>query len=138
METLNCFSWGLNVSLAVTCLVGVTLVISQSLFSFIKIFTNSMRIFTNVIISSCFTFWCRGDPSRHSLREKCLYSEFFLVRIFPHSDWIWRDTEYLTVFSPNEGKYGPERFEYRHVTQWFVCSKQQWWYQSKKGISVQS
>ena len=27
-----------------------------------------------------------------SLREKCPDTEFFLVRIFPHSDWIRRDT----------------------------------------------
>ena len=27
-----------------------------------------------------------------------------LVRIFPHLDWIRRDTEYLPVFSSNEGK----------------------------------
>ena len=27
-----------------------------------------------------------------SLREKCQNTEFFLVRIFPHSDWIRRDT----------------------------------------------
>ena len=27
-----------------------------------------------------------------------------LARIFPHSDWIRRDTEYLSVFSPNAGK----------------------------------
>ena len=33
-----------------------------------------------------------------SLREKCPNTEFFLVRIFPHSDWIQRDTEYLSVF----------------------------------------
>ena len=32
----------------------------------------------------------------------------FLVRIFPHLDWIWRDTKYLSVFSPNEGKNGPD------------------------------
>ena len=25
---------------------------------------------------------------------------------FPHSDWIRRDTEHLSVFSPNAGKYG--------------------------------
>ena len=29
----------------------------------------------------------------------------FLVRIFPHLDWIRRDTPYLSVFSPNAGKY---------------------------------
>ena len=33
----------------------------------------------------------------------------FLVRIFPHSDWIQRDTEHLFVFSKNAGKYGPEK-----------------------------
>ena len=43
-----------------------------------------------------------------TLSEKFPYSEFILVRIFPHSDWIRRETEYLSVFSPNVGKYGPE------------------------------
>ena len=43
-----------------------------------------------------------------TLREKCPNTEFFLVRIFPHSQWIPRDTPYLCVFSPNAGKYGPE------------------------------
>ena len=28
----------------------------------------------------------------------------FVVRMFPHSGWIRRDTEYLSVFSPNMGK----------------------------------
>ena len=37
--------------------------------------------------------------------------EVFLVRIFPHSDWIQRDTEYLSVFSPNGGKYGPKKLQ---------------------------
>ena len=31
-----------------------------------------------------------------------------LVRIFSHLDWIRRNTEYLSVFSLNAGKYGPE------------------------------
>ena len=44
-----------------------------------------------------------------TLREKCLSTEFFLVYIFLHSDWIRRDTEYLSVFSPNKEKYGPEK-----------------------------
>ena len=38
--------------------------------------------------------------------------EFFLVRIFPPLDWIWRDTSYLSIFSPNVGKYGPEKTPY--------------------------
>ena len=43
-----------------------------------------------------------------TLREKCPNTELFLVRIFPHSDWIRRGTKYLSVFSPNAGKYGPQ------------------------------
>ena len=30
-----------------------------------------------------------------------------VVHIFPHSGWMWRDTEYLSLFSPNTGKCGP-------------------------------
>ena len=37
------------------------------------------------------------------LREKCPNTEFFVVRIFPHSDWI---------FSPNAGKYRSEKTPY--------------------------
>ena len=44
-----------------------------------------------------------------SLRKKCPNTEFFVVRIFSHSDWIRGDTEYLSVFSPKAGEYGPER-----------------------------
>ena len=51
----------------------------------------------------------------YTLPEKCLNTEFFLVRIFPHLDWIWRDTEYLSVFSPNAEKYGPEKSPYLDI-----------------------
>ena len=47
-----------------------------------------------------------------ALREKCPNTEFLLVRIFPHSDWIRRDTPYLSVFRPNAGKCGPEKTPY--------------------------
>ena len=47
--------------------------------------------------------------SHRVLREKCSNTEFFLVRIFPHSDRIQIDTEYLSVFSPNAGKCGTEK-----------------------------
>ena len=50
--------------------------------------------------------WCL------SLREKCPNTKFFLARIFSHSDWIRRDTEYLSVFSQNVGQYGPEKSLY--------------------------
>ena len=49
---------------------------------------------------------------QNPLRKKCPYTGFFLVCIFPHSDWIRRDTEYLSVLSPNAGKYGPEKTAY--------------------------
>ena len=38
--------------------------------------------------------------------------EVFSGPIFPHSDRIRRDTEHLSVFSPNTGKYGPEKTPY--------------------------
>ena len=44
-----------------------------------------------------------------SLHEKYPNTEFFLIRIFLHSDWMRWDTPYLSVFSPNAGKYGPEK-----------------------------
>ena len=37
----------------------------------------------------------------------------FLVRTFPHSDWITRFTKYISIFSPNSGKYGPEKIPMR-------------------------
>ena len=46
------------------------------------------------------------------LLEKCPNMEFFLVRIFPHLDWTRKDTVYLSVFSPNTGKYRPEKSPY--------------------------
>ena len=43
----------------------------------------------------------------------------FLVRIFPHWNWIWRDTPYPSVFSLNTGKNGPEKLRIRTLfTQW--------------------
>ena len=43
-----------------------------------------------------------------ALPEKSPNAELFLVRIFQDSDWIRRDTSYLSVFIPNAEKYGPE------------------------------
>ena len=51
------------------------------------------------------------NPS-FSLCEMCPSTEFFLVCIFPHSNWIRRDTSYLSVFYPNTGKHGPEETPY--------------------------
>ena len=50
--------------------------------------------------------------SGEKLREKCPNTEFFLVRIFSHSYCIRNDTPYFSVFSPNAGKYRPEKTPY--------------------------
>ena len=52
----------------------------------------------------------------------------FLLRIFPHSDGIRRDMEYLSVFSPNAEKYGPEKLRIR--TLFTQC----WKYQKTKSF----
>ena len=35
----------------------------------------------------------------------------FLLRIFPYLGWIRTDTPYLSIFSPNAGKYGAEKLQ---------------------------
>ena len=43
----------------------------------------------------------------------------FLVRILPGLDWIRRNAPYLSVFSPNGRKFGPEKLRIRTLfTQW--------------------
>ena len=72
----------------------------------------------------CFYYW-----PWISLREKCPNKEFFLVRIFPHSNWIRRDTSYLYVFSPNAGKYGSEKTPYLdtfHAVKCILKSNNSW------------
>ena len=64
------------------------------------------------ICISLYTLYLFKDNTRipvpQTLREKCQNTELFLVRIFRHSDRIRRDTDYLSVFSPDAGKYRPE------------------------------
>ena len=57
------------------------------------------------------------------LHEKCSYG-VFLVRISKRSDWIRRDTTYLSVFSQNAWKFGPEKLWIRtHFTQWMIFDR---------------
>ena len=50
---------------------------------------------------------------------KHLWFGVFLVHIFPHLNWIRRNTSYLSVLNPNVGKYGPEKLRIRTLfTQW--------------------
>ena len=51
-----------------------------------------------------------------------------LVCNFPQSDWIRRDAEYLSVFSPIAGTCRPDNSEYRH----FSCSANIWRRKSKQ------
>ena len=68
------------------------------------------------IALSCLAISCGLiESSTSSLREKCPSTELFLVRIFPHSDWIRRDAKYRSVFSPNARKYGPEITPYLDI-----------------------
>ena len=67
-----------------------------------------------------FNFWCILKNVCSYQTVSCLNTarkvsvfEVFLVRIFPRSDRIQRDTEYLFVFSPNTGKYRPGKLRIR-------------------------
>ena len=78
---------------------------------------NDLIFFTGFdckFINICrgFIVTCDQKMAFVTLREKCPNAEFFLDDIFPHSDWIRRFTEYLSVFTPNAGKYGPEKTPY--------------------------
>ena len=63
------------------------------------------------LTGSKLNIWEWSNHSR-TLRENCPDTEFFLIRIFLHSDWIRRDTPYLSIFIPNAGKYRPEKIPY--------------------------
>ena len=56
-----------------------------------------------VKLTKCDT--CEWD----ALREKCPNTEFFLARIFLYLDWIRKFTKQISLFSPNTGKYRPEK-----------------------------
>ena len=57
-----------------------------------------------------------------SLSEVSVFKAF-LVRIFPHLDWIRRDTLYLSAFSPNAGKYGPQKLRIQTLFTHCICIK---------------
>ena len=52
-------------------------------------------------------------PSLYDIAWKVSVFGVFLVRNFLHSDWIRRGTVYLSVFSLNARKYGPEKLRIR-------------------------
>ena len=54
------------------------------------------------------------ECQRKSRCRKSVHIRSFSGPYFPK--WIWRDTEYLSVFSPNAGKYEPENSEFEHFS----------------------
>ena len=60
-------------------------------------------IFHNIFIIVCHIGYIIIPPWKVSVFG------VFLVRISPHSDRIRRETEYLSAFSRNTGKCGPEK-----------------------------
>ena len=75
------------------------------------------------------------DCKYHTLREKCLYLEFFLVRIFLYLDWVRRDT--LSVYSPNAGKCRPEKLQIQILfKQWHFQRNNCWRRKTKRDILV--
>ena len=42
--------------------------------------------------------FAKNIEKNYSLRENCPNSQFFVVLIFLHLDWIRRDTPYLNTF----------------------------------------
>ena len=67
-------------------------------------------------------FWSVVSSETECIPWKTSAFGVFLVFIFPHSDWIRRDTKYLSIFSPNKGKHGPEKL-------WIWTLFTRWWFQ---------
>ena len=72
-----------------------------------------LTIFVKSSILYLTMFWIHLYQSKTYTAWKVSVFEVFLARIFPHLDWIRRDILYLSVFSLNAGKYGPEELRIR-------------------------
>ena len=68
-------------------------------YEYLKIFRNlvSLRVsfFEGLYILGLFFIASCVKFAKYSLREKCPNTLFLLVCIFPHPNWIRRDTEYM-------------------------------------------
>ena len=56
---------------------------------------------------------------RYALGEKCPNTELFLVRIFPHSEWIQRDRKYLRIHASCRKIRTRNNSVFGHFTQWY-------------------
>ena len=92
-----------------------------------------MEVWKNIFKHPIIDCWLAAIEICQLLLEKCPNMEFFLVRISPHSGWIWRDTQhtpYLSIFSPNARNNGPEKTPYLdtfHAMQSFLFIVQNNW-----------
>ena len=81
-------------------------------------FSNNFLIKFRTFLCQCHILYAnesrkiRNHKKKTSLSEMCPNTEFFLVHVYPHLECIRRDTSYLSVFTPNAGKYGPEKTPY--------------------------
>ena len=66
---------------------------------------------TNLRVVSYFLWVAVLKETKHCVKRVSIrsYSSPHFSRIFPHSDWIRNDTDYLSIFSPNAGKSGKIR-----------------------------
>ena len=85
-----------------------------------NILTYQLSLYHDFIYKRAWLFvWANGNISNCFLSSNTAWkvSVFgvFLVRVSLHLDWIRRDTQYISVFSPNAGKYGPEKLRIRNL-----------------------
>ena len=82
-----------------------------------RIFLHPEHVFSKILLDDWDAFAISFSAIKEVLAHGCLVhvtvwevSKCGVISgsYFPVSDWIRRDTEYLSVFSPNAGKYGPE------------------------------
>ena len=82
-----------------------------------RIFLHAEHVFSKILLDNWDAFAISFSAIKEVLAHGCLVhvtvwevSKCGVISgsYFPVSDWIRRDTEYLSVFSPNAGKYGPE------------------------------
>ena len=71
-------------------------------------FSCLSKLWFNIIVTGLRKTLFKQLNRDDTLCEKCTNTEVFLVRIFPHSDWIRRFTTFIT----NTRKYGLEKTPY--------------------------
>ena len=89
-------------------------ILSFFVFSFFQL--SSLKCLVKFIFEEVLFVWVVYRKAKafvtsiyHCHCMKSVHIRVFLVLIFPPSDWIRKDTEYFSVFSPNVGKCGSEK-----------------------------